>query len=548
MRLSGNLLPLLVLVAVPVATAIAGRSTLQPDRSTEPPPFVRGVSEAAAQIDAVLSQRAAAAGIEPAAEADELTILRRSWLAIAGTIPSLEEVRGFEADTAPDRLDRWLARMLADRRAAEHLAGLLVEALAGTDGGPPFVFRRDRFTAWLADAIHAGRPFDAVVREMVAGEGMWTGAPAVNFVTQAAKGPRVDENVLAGRVARVVLAARLDCAQCHDHPFASWTQSQFEGLAACFAGVRLSPLGVRDSAAAELRIEPEAAATGMMPAMEDDGGQMTARRVPPQVPFATEAFAGDDLPRRRLAAWLTHPSNRRFERAVANRCWMIAFGRPWHDPVDDLPAPETEPQADDPLDLLGREFRESGCDLRHTLAVLCRTAAFRRRSTHPDLDDPSRAAALADAWAVFPLSQLPPASMISAMVQAGSVRTIDPESHLLVRTTRFLRTIDFTREYGGAGRDSSEPATIPQALVRMNGRLARELTTAKAFTGPGRIASIAADDDARLTAVFLACLTRRPTAAERELLQPVLRAASGSEGVEDLYWSLFNTAEFCWNH
>ena len=117
------------------------------------------------------------------------------------------------------------------------------------------------------------------------------------------------------------------------------------------------------------------------------------------------------------------------------------------------------------------------------------------------------------------------------MVQAGSVRTID-----------------FTREYGGAGRDPSEPATIPQALVRMNGRLARELTKAKAFTGPGRIASLAADDDARLTAVFLACLTRRPTAAEREMLQPMLRAASGSEGVEDLYWSLFNTAEFCWNH
>ena len=548
-----RILPGLGIVAVAFAVigavAAAARSTLPASPPGAEPPG-RGVRELASQLDAVLATRAAAAGIEPAAAADDLAVLRRTWLAVAGTIPSLEEIRRFEADPRPDRLDRWLAAILANRRSAEHLAGVLADAFAGTDGGPPFVYRRDRFTSWLADALHAGRPFTEIVSEMVAGDGLWTSEPAVNFVTQAASGGRVDENALAGRVARCFLGVRLDCAQCHDHPFAPWTQGQFEGLAACFAAVRLSPLGVRDSGPAVLRIEPAMAAAGMMPETDAEAAEqmpaMAARRVPPQVPFDEASFTGSGSPRKRLAAWITHGGNRRFERAVANRCWAIAFGRPWHDPIDDLPDPGPAPSDDDPLDLLGRGFRAGNGDLRETIAAICSTAAFRRASTHPDLDDTARAAAVTQAWAAFPLTQLPPGTMIAAMIQAGSVRTIDPDSHLLVRTVQFLRSVDFTREYGGG--DPNEPATIPQALVRMNGRLARELCEANAFSGPGRVAGLTTSDAARLDALFLACFTRRPDATERESLLPVLAAGEPARGVEDLYWSLFNSAEFCWNH
>ena len=548
-----RILPGLGIVAVAFAVigavAAAARSTL-PAAPPKAEPLGRGVRELAGRLDGILAARAAAASIEPAAAADDLAVLRRTWLAVAGTIPSLEEIRRFEADPRPDRLDRWLAAILANRRSAEHLAGVLADAFAGSDGGPPFVYRRDRFTSWLADALHAGRPFAEIVTEMVAGDGLWTSEPAVNFVTQAASGGRVDENALAGRVARSFLGVRLDCAQCHDHPFAPWTQGQFEGLAACFAAVRLSPLGVRDSGPAVLRIEPAMAAAGMMPETDAEAGEqmpaMAARRVPPQVPFDEASFTGSGSPRKRLAAWITHGGNRRFERAVANRCWAIAFGRPWHDPVDDLPDPGPAPSDDDPLDLLGRGFRAGNGDLRETLAAICSTAAFRRSSTHPDLDDSTRAAAVTQAWAAFPLTQLPPGTMIAAMIQAGSVRTIDPDSHLLVRTVQFLRSVDFTREYGGG--DPNEPATIPQALVRMNGRLARELCEANAFSGPGRVAGLTTSDAARLDALFLACFTRRPDATERESLLPVLAAGEPARGVEDLYWSLFNSAEFCWNH
>ena len=96
--------------------------------------------------------------------------------------------------------------------------------------------------------------------------------------------------------------------------------------------------------------------------------------VDPVVPFHQEWEPSEGDRRHRLAAWLTHPENRRFERAIVNRIWGLVFGRPWVDPVDDLPDPPGEQVASatpewkhakatahsgpDLLDVLGADFRE----------------------------------------------------------------------------------------------------------------------------------------------------------------------------------------------
>lgn len=575
-RLRRGLLPLAALVGIAALVAAAAHV---PPRPAHPafatqaflPPAAGGPSETrapataadaavsaaaqddraavAAAIDRFLADRWREAGLEPAVAADDLTVLRRLWLGLAGTIPSLEEIREFEADARPDRLDHWLDRILADRRSAEHLARLLARALVGDENGQFIVFRRDRFTTWLADQLHANRPFDAVVTDLIARQGLWTDTPAVNFVTQAVVDGRVDVDKLAGRVSRVLLGQRIDCAQCHDHPFAPYTQRQFEGLAACFAQVKLSPLGVEDDPLRVHRIAappPPAADPGTAMA-----GMAGARNVPPAVPFGQEWLARDGTHRENLAAWIVHPGNHRFDRAVVNRAFGIVFGRAWHEPVDDVPSPAAERDPADLLDLLGADFRGQGCDLRRLLAVLGRTRLVRLASTHPLLDTPAGVGRVAAAWGAFPLTRLSPSHLIGAMVQATSLQTIDQDSHLLTRTIRFFREIDFVREYGAVqdGQGNEQPATIPQALVRMNGKFARELVAANAFTATGRIAGLAPDDDRRLELMFLVALTRRPTAKERESLLPLLsEAASRGAGVEDVCWTLFNAPEFCWNH
>lgn len=511
--------------------------------SAERAPAERDVDDAVARIDRLLAARVAEAGIEPAGPVDELTVLRRAWLGLAGTIPSLEELRRFEADASPDRLERAIDTLLAERRASDWIARRLASALVGDEGGQFIVFRRDRFTDWLADALHAGRPWDDVVRAMVASRGLWTDTPAVNFITQAAADGRLDADKLAGRVARVFLGQRIDCAQCHDHPFAPWKQHAFEGIAAAFAQARLSGVGVEDDPARVHRIEATSVAALASPMAG------TGRNVPPSVPFGTEWLGSGGTHRENLAAWVVHPENKRFDRAIVNRAWGILFGRAWHEPVDDIPDPPAE--GADLLDGLADDFRTHGRDLRRLFRVLAATRLFRSASTHPLLDSPDGCDRVADAWAAFPITRLGPEQVIGAMVATTSLQTIDRDSHLLTRTIRFFRENDFVREYGSVqdGQGRSQPATIPQVLLQMNGKLAREMVEANAFTATGRIAGMARDDRERLELAFLAALTRRPTTEERVALEPLLaEAPTKGRGVEDVAWVLVNSPEFSWSH
>ena len=531
-----------------LATAATGSRTGRgkPGGAREPMASALGQSDPTLiAIDRLLAGRVAAAGVASGTPADDLTVMRRMWLALAGTIPSLEEIRRFEADTAPGRVDRAFAGLLADRRSADGVARRLAVPLVGNENGQFIVFRRDRFVAWLADQVHANRPWDDIVRAMVAARGLWTDTPAVNFVTQAAADGVIDVDKLAGRVSRVFLGARIDCAQCHDHPFATWKQAEFEGLAACFAQASLSPAGVVDDVRRVHRIDSTSVAAVATPMA---GG---GRNVPPRVPFGAEWYASGGTHRENFAAWIVHPGNRRFDRAIANRAWGILFGKAWIEPVDDLPDPPGEASGDDLLDLLARDFVEHGRDLRRLFTLIASTTAFRQASTHPLLDSAADCDRVAEVWAAFPLTRLGPDQMIGAMVATTSLESIDRDSHLLTRTIRFFRENDFVREYGQVqdSQGQSLPATIPQSLVQMNGKLAREMVEANAVTASGRIAGMARDDDARLELAFLVALTRRPTAAEREALLPLLsEAATKGRGIEDLMWTLTNGPEFCWNH
>ncbi|MEI8370003.1 MAG: DUF1549 domain-containing protein [Planctomycetia bacterium] len=546
-------LPAVALVVLSLLVGAAASDPLAVRRRARPPSpgtdrsagVTLSTDATVVAIDRLLAENRRANGVEAAAAADNLTILRRLWLALAATLPSLEEIRSFEADTAPGAVDRALATLLADRRSADALARRLASPLVGDEKGEFIVFRRDRFTTWLADQIGANRPWDQTVREMVSARGLWTDTPAVNFITQAAANGVIDADKLAGRVSRVFLGARLDCAQCHDHPFAAWKQGEFEGLAASFAQAKLSPVGVEDDPARVHRIDRTSVAA-LATAMTGAG-----RNVPPRVPFGAEWLGSGGTHRENLAAWVIHTDNRRFDRAIANRMWSLLFGTAWHEPVDDIPEPGPTSSPDDLLDLLADDFREHGRDLHRLVKVIAATEAFRFASTHPDLGSAEGAARVKASWGAFPLTRLNPEQMIGAMAATTSLQTFQSHSHLLTRAIRFFRETDFLREYGQVvdSQGGSLPATIPQALVQMNGKLAREMVEANVVTATGRIAGMAHDDVARLELAFLVALTRRPTSEERESLLPLITLAeSKGRGLEDVMWTLFNCPEFSWNH
>ncbi len=538
--------PAFVVVAVSAVVAWAARSPVDWQRigpyagpggghfESAPPPSE--IADAVAAVDGLFARAWKEAGVTPARPADDLQVLRRISLALCGTIPSLEEIREFESVAGPDRLDRWTRRYLGDNRFATYFAERLARGFVGAEMGQFIVFRRDRFTDWLRQQLAENKPYDEVVRRMIAETGLWTDHPATNFITAAMADGNLDENKLAGRTARAFLGQRIDCAQCHNHPFAEWKQSQFEGLAALFGQTKSSLVGVEDKA--KMRYEVE------------DRKTLKKRVVEPAVPFHPEWLPAAGTRRERLAAWVTHPENRRFERATANRVWGLLFGKPFHAPVDDLPDPPADGDRD-LLDVLGADFRAHHCDLSRLIRVIAASRCYRQDSARDE--SASVPADSRGADTVFPMTRLRPEQLIGSILQAASLRTIDQNSHLLVRTLRYFQENDFVKEYGDLGDNELEEraGTISQALLRMNGKLASDALAAGPLNSTSRIATFAGTSEKCLETCYLVALSRRPTQAEADYFLPQIESAQGgsrSQVVEDIFWSLFNSPEFSWNH
>jgi hypothetical protein len=484
-------------------------------------------------------------GLKPAPRGDELAVARRVSLGLAGTVPSLEEIRALEARPEGERVGWWVERLLEDRRSADYLAERLARAYVGTENGPFLVYRRRRFVHWLSDRLHVNEPYDSIVRALITGSGLWTDTPAVNFITATIDQNGTDrpsEEKLAARTARAFLGVRLDCVQCHDDNLGDrWRQRDFHQLAAFFSELRPTLTGIRDD-----RRQPYKYTYS-----HGDKEEV----VSPRVPFESELLTKKGTRRRQLADWVTHRDNEAFARATVNRAWAILFGRALVEPVDDLPVPSengktVEEVLPPGLNALAEDFAKNGYDLRRLFRLIAATEAFQldSRAEHEVTQ------AHEDAWAAFPIVRLRPEQVSGSLQQAARLRTIDAQSHILVQLTRFGRENDFVRRYGDAGDDEfgSHGGTIPQRLLMMNGELVKELTEDNLVQNAAtRIAALAAHDDTAIEVAYLAVLARRPSDEEAAFFRELLHRKHGDERnrrVEDMYWMLFNSREFSWNH
>ncbi len=341
---------------------------------------------------------------------------------------------------------------------------------------------------------------------------------------------------LSARVSRAFLGVRLDCAQCHDHPFQPWKQEQFRGLAAFFGGVRSNLRGIRDG---DNDYRP----------LDRKGKEVPT--VAPAVPFLPELLPAEGTstgvagPRERLASWVVDPRNPALARVTVNRVWALLFGRPLSEPVDDLPADGDLHPA---LIALAEDFSSHGYDLHRLIRVIVASEVFRLDSAGEGTTAEHDAA-----WAVFPLTRLRPEQVAGALFQSASLGTIGPQSHWFSRLVAYTGRNDFVSRYGDTGEDEFDArgGTIPQRLLLMNGEIVREQLKDGLFSAASSIATMAPDDRLAVEAAYLIVLTRRPTVEEATHFAARLAGSSGDDRkqrLSDLCWTLLNTTEFSWNH
>lgn len=607
----------------------------QPAPTRPPAPAEqRSVREAVARFDEVLAAQWKSEGMMPSGLAPSGQVARRIALALTGSVPSLEEVRRFqgrwqaadelvaqrtgagpqgkvsaadratlfarlaaEPDEHRDVVLAWVSELVdrpTDRRFGDYWAERIARSMVGTHQDPFILYRRRRFVLWLSDQLRANRPYDEVVREMIAGAGVWTDKPGVNFITSTIKpaqgNNQPDPEELGAATARAFLGVRMDCAQCHDHPFVkTWKQSTFREFAAFYGQARNSLAGIQDDVSLVWKpmndgkpgapVEPQVPFLPELlpPRRKVDGKGGAAKPVstaeeeleplqpeeeaspdadpdePPMMTMKGGVFArrkqisgGEKPSRQRLAEWLTHPDNTYFAQATANRVWALMWGRALAEPLDDFVTAGNVPPL---LAALGDDFRTHRYDLRRLIRIVAAMRAYRGDSAADFEVDSAHEAA----WAVFPMTRLRPEQVVGGVLQGSILSTIDAQSHILTQLLRVGEQEQFIERYGDAAADEmkEQGGTIPQRLLMMNGDMVDKRIGDNPFSAAVEIAALAKDDAQAVDAAYWTILTRAPTPDELSHFTAALHGLRGDarrDRLSDLFWSLVNSTEFSWNH
>lgn len=520
----------------------------EPPAAVEKPPWNPPVAplaegELRERIDEQLTALWAAERIHPVGPASDAEFMRRVYLDLTGRVPTVGEARDFLADQTPDRREHLVDRLLAHHDHATHLAAVWRRILLPDEVDLSRLGGSAEFDDWLAERFAENVPYDEIVRELLLAEGRVAESGPLLFYAAV----RLNPEELAARTSRAFLGVRMECAQCHDHPFDEVSQQDFWSFAAFFARIS-RPRGKMEMTSPVLQVKDNEFGDVMIP----DSDDIVSPRIPGTVMDLVDEPAGASR-REQLVAWLTDRHNQHFAQATVNRVWAHLFGRGLVEPVDDM-RPANPAIAPDVLETLAGDFAASGYDLRRLLRELVLTDAYQLSSGAAD-SDPSRNLAFAQmnmkSFSAEQLydcitiatgkSSLTAPAMPGADSLAGLVRSADMNRQQFIEQ---FRTIP--------GQVTDYQAGIPQALTLMHGGLIHNATDVAAS---GLLKSLAApffNDDQRLDTLYLATLSRYPEDEERTaIVEQMAKAKSTAEKQQvlgDVLWALLNSAEFTLNH
>lgn len=481
------------------------------------------------QIDARIDERLATAQVEPAPRADDAEFARRVYLDLTGVVPRVAEIRAFLAAARPDKRARLIDELLASPAHATHLANCWRNIMLPGGMNLEQINNIVGVQNWLRQRFVENLRYDNLVSELLVATAGDDAGPALYYTALD-----VAPEKLAASTARIFLGLQIECAQCHDHPFDKWKQTDFWGYAAFFA--QLQPPAM-DRPGQAVQLVDLNAGEVKLPNSETV--------VPPKYPGGGSPGA-DELGSRRvqLAIWMASRDNPYLPRAAVNRVWAHLFGRGLVEPVDDLGShnPPSHPEL---FEELTEYFIATGFDLRELYRTLAQTRAYQRTSTWTATEVPP------ELFAHLSLKTLTADQLYDSLNRVLHRRPANMPGSIASPLVDPGRQA-FVAKMQAASRSPVEyQAGVLQALTLLNGEELAAATDPDRGPLLGALQAPLFSDDDRLSTLFLATLSREPTADERALFSKHLSdrpASDRAKSYSDILWALLNSAEFALNH
>lgn len=496
-----------------------------------------------ARIDRHLAAQWAEAGVRPAEPISDAEFLRRISLDIIGRIPRVSEIREFLADPDPDKRAKWVNRLLESPAYAAHFSiRTRDEWLPGATDDQQKRFQAIQVETWLQQHFQENTPYDQVVRELLLTPINAPGQQQPPFnvrQTQALNFFQINENkpeLVAATASRLFLGVKLECAQCHDHPFAPYTKEQFWEFAAFFTDVEPGLPRPREG-------------------RQEDFESLRTIRIPNTDRTATARFLdGSDpdwqpnqLPREALVEWLTSRENPYFARNAVNRLWAGFFGVGIIDPVDE-PGLDNPPSHPELLNDLADAFALSNYDPKFLIRAITRTQAYQlsSRTTEPSQDDPRL-------FAKMSIKGLTPDQLFNSLAAATGFRENANNRRGFQAFQIGTPRGDFLDRFANTQRATETQTSILQALMLMNGDFVDAQTNLESSNTLTAIAEMPfAETPDRIEALFLAALGRQPHPEELADFTAYVEsggpAGDPKQALGDVFWALLNSSEFMFNH
>lgn len=485
-------------------------------------------------IDTLTHNKLRKLRITPSVLCTDQEYLRRVFIDITGTLPSTEEHAMFLADKDPKKrelvVDQLLQRKeFVDMWVMKWAELLQVRTINNRVAKKPML----RYFNWLREKIASNTPSDVMVKELLASKGGTFTDPATNYYQTETQTLKVAENA-----AQVFMGMRIQCTQCHNHPFDRWTMDDYYGFAAFF-----SQIGRKKAEDPREQIIYNSGRGEVKHLV--DGRNMA----PKFLGGATPDVKGKDR-REVLAEWLASPQNPYFATNLANIVWAHFFGKGIIDQVDDVRV-SNPPVNAELLAELGKRFTEYNYDFRQLVKDICTSRTYQLSTqTNPSNEKDHRNFAHAE------LRRLRSEVMLDCITQLTSSTDKFPGLPVGARAVHIAdgnTSTYFLTTFGRAKRESvcscevqMEP-NLSQALHLMNGD-----TVNNKIKQGGLIPTMLKEKKPPtdiITEMYVRCFCRKPTETElNKLMAVATEEEDPKNALEDIFWSLLNSREFLFNH